>query len=76
MRPGAKTFHASRLLLRVAAPQHEDRWLSACCNGGDTGIGDRIPAAPGMAARLPCLDRQRVVETFKGCFSSNSYSKE
>ena len=51
-----------RFLLRMAAPQDEHRRLFARRHRRDAGVGNRVPPAPRMAARIARLDRQRVVE--------------
>lgn len=54
--------NARRLALRMAAPQDEDARRIALRHRRHAGIGNRLPAALCMAARLPCFHRQRVVQ--------------
>ena len=58
----AKPAYTTGLLLRMAAPQDERRRQALPHHRRDAGIGNRIPSAPRMAARLARFDRQRVVE--------------
>ncbi len=50
------------LLLRVVAPEHEDRGVGAGGDGPDHGVGDLLPALALVGVGLACAHRQHRVE--------------